>query len=367
MNLLSGFGGKKEYEKDRAIAQETRETDKLDAVYQEELNRERREKRTRRGLKSREESISNEKYDVTEGTTGPRTTSVYAPTPLQPSSPGDVDSIFKPREKRTQRVKDAQFDYDVKSRLEKQRFESEVKRKEKERDIDYARAKDVEKARLRSNEKFRLEKSRAKLKQEAEMSRKYGPAINTPVIGGALTGISRYRNYKQEQDYNALKQRGNREGQQLRLERLQQARGADPRQQSMGGFGQSLSMGGQGMGQQMGLGQGMSLGPGPQQREDSHERSDPMSMGLPTMGWGQQRREEPAPEQRRVIQRAPQNETYAPGTGYEQEPGAIYVREMESYGPKYTRVSPEEVLEGEKLFKKVRTSYGYKYIKIRRR
>jgi len=377
MNLFKGFGGKKGYAeavaKDDAVKQE----DKLDAVYREEEERQQSVSKYDRDITKLREEVESEKYDVTDATPGPRTSSIYSAPGISKSgtTSEDINSIFQPRERRIQKINDAAFDSNINRRLAADKFKSNKKLIEKEREVDYSRAKNVEKHRLQKEYDYKIEKARMGDKSRRQFEQKYGPSrFNVSGIGGALGGISQHRNYVQTQEISKLKRRNVIEGQRLQLDRLQEARGVNPRSQSMDGFGQPLSLGG---------GLGMSLGPSNQQRYDEYGqpiRKDPMAMNMPGFGGGlnmggnsfaPQGREpvQEAPRREftptRVVQRAPRSEVYAPGTGHEAEAGAIYIREMETYGPKYTRVSPEEVTPGESIFKKIKTSYGYKYIKLR--
>ena len=400
MNLFSGFGGKKGYEEDRAKEEASNSRDR-DAAYERdrydrEADRDARIAKFQRDTKEERDTLKDTYAKKDSDYYLGKKEEQYAKVQnITTSEPWQQEALRKEADKKAERaqkiykeqdrkIDDASLTILATEGAARDRDKAYNVRRDRERAVDYTRDADVRKHIAQKKYDYKIEKMKQQDKSTAERERKYGPSrFDIPVsiggvkidLGGALGGISQYRNFQQTQELKKLKDRRLRETEKSKLYGIQQSRGIPPQSQSMGGFGQPLSMGG---------GMGMGLGPSNQQRYDESGQPinrDPMSM--PNMGLGMglgmgsnpfsaQRREpvQEAPRREftpaRVIRKAPRGEVYAPGTGQESEQGALYIREMESYGPKYTRVSPEEIMEGETLFKKVKTNYGYKYIKLRR-
>jgi len=244
-------------------------------------------------------------------------------------------------------------------------------------------------------------------KQKIAQEKEYGPG--TFYIGGKeiplLGQISQARNWQMAQDLKRARKEADIQFQRNRLQGLSPSGGV-PQQQS-GGFGNPLSMGGD-----LGFGMGMSMGPS--QQEQSQQFQQPQQQGGMGMGsgfnselrmpviaglgggfgmFGSQPQEEQQPQfvpQPRVSlpPEYPQYATRPANTlqnvpkakivgyvsksnpnviqyGTDEQPGSIYRKTMQSYGASYKKISPDEIMEGEKLYKRIRTPYGHKHILIK--
>lgn len=271
----------------------------------------------------------------------------------------------------------------------------------------------LEKAQMLQREKLRGQIELDKYKSQAARAKEYGPG--TFYIGGkeipVLGQISQARNWQQKQEIERLKreraiqferlqqEKLRREAESLRGERTAYTMGSSQTSfpQSSGGWGMGLDIN-RGLSMGMGLGGGMnssnySSGYGQQQMQQNSPSYNPMSLQLPVIGglggnpfgrreeqqvqqtYQQQVRQEydtqvqQAYQQPQRVQQIPQTRIRQNRVPYKRlEPGVreegVYRKVMESYGPRFVRVAPEEMIPGEKYFYRERVRYANSYANI---
>lgn len=270
--------------------------------------------------------------------------------------------------------------------------------------LNYQKKKAVETEIAKIEARAEQKRKDLALAQEIAFQKEYGPSIFK--FGGyekgkarpafmALAKVNQMRNWQQAQELKRLKAeaaassyRNTAYTQQARMQQAQQqAQGPAP-------FGMGLSMGGiSGFGS--GMGSGMSLGPSQSDQQQPSGGGFNSSLSLPIVGGlganpFEQQQEPPQQYQPQYVQQPTQGygTNQRPGYGrpatymrpqqpyrgvnvppvpveYEQSGQiSIFRKTMMPYGPKFTKIQPEEVQPGEPIYRRIQEKYGHKFIKI---